>query len=143
MKCIEELGLLRFIGDQMSSLIKSCDEKDRLVIALLILTILSAFVSSMIDNIPFTTAMIPIILQLSEQTQVQRFFRKFKFRLLSIVKNCDLNIFLKLPLEPLVFSLALGSCLGGNGTLIGVSFHVLLFNTFTRSIDQIFFIHRY
>ena len=94
MKSIEELGLLRYLGDHISNLIKSCDEKDRLVIALLILTILSAIISSLIDNIPFTTAMIPIILQLSEQTA--------------------------LPLKPLVFALALGSCLGGNGTLIGV-----------------------
>ncbi len=95
MKCIEELGLLGFLGDNMSDLIKSCNEKDRLAIALVILTVLSAVISSLIDNIPFTTAMIPIILQLSEQTQ--------------------------LPLEPLVYALALGSCLGGNGTLIGAS----------------------
>ncbi len=52
MKCIEELGLLKFIGDEISSLIKECDEVDRLAIALVILTILSAFISSLIDNIP-------------------------------------------------------------------------------------------
>lgn len=70
MKCIEELGLLKYLGDQMSTLIKSCNQEDRLVIALLILTILSAVISSLIDNIPFTTAMIPIIVQLSEQADV-------------------------------------------------------------------------
>ena len=53
MKCIEELGLLKYIGDEISSLIKSCNELDRLVIALLILTILSAIISSLIDNIPY------------------------------------------------------------------------------------------
>lgn len=70
MKCIEELGLLKYLGDQMSTLIKSCNQEDQLVIALLILTILSAVISSLIDNIPFTTAMIPIIVQLSEQADV-------------------------------------------------------------------------
>ena len=71
MKSIEELGLLRYIGELMSNLIKSIsNESDRLVIALLILTLLSALISSLIDNIPFTTAMIPIVLQLSEETNV-------------------------------------------------------------------------
>ncbi len=95
MKCIEELGLLSYLGDLMSGLIKSCNEQDRLVIALATLVILSAVISSLLDNIPFTTAMIPIILQLSEQTN--------------------------LPLKPLVYALSLGSCLGGNGTLVGAS----------------------
>lgn len=52
MKSVEELGLLKYLGDEMSSLIKACDEKDRLVIALAILIILSALTSSLIDNIP-------------------------------------------------------------------------------------------
>ncbi len=35
--------------------------------------------------------------------------------------NQDLN----LPLQPLAWSLALGACLGGNGTLIGASANVV------------------
>ena len=72
MKCIEELGLLKYLGDNMSTLIKACNEEDRLAIALLILTILSAVISSLIDNIPFTTAMIPIVIQLNEQADVNK-----------------------------------------------------------------------
>ncbi|XP_035230140.1 P protein-like [Stegodyphus dumicola] len=32
---------------------------------------------------------------------------------------------MKLPLQPLVYALALGACLGGNGTLIGASANVV------------------
>ncbi len=70
MKSIEQLGLLKYIGDEMATFIKSCEANDRLAIAVLILILVSALFSSLIDNIPFTTAMIPIILQLSEQIDV-------------------------------------------------------------------------
>jgi Na+/H+ antiporter NhaD/arsenite permease-like protein len=67
MKTIEELGLLYEIGELVSNLIKSVENiNDRLVVALAIIILTSAFVSSVIDNIPFTAAMIPIIIQLNE-----------------------------------------------------------------------------
>jgi Na+/H+ antiporter NhaD/arsenite permease-like protein len=75
MRSIEELGLLTFLANHISDLIKSVEDKsDRLVFALLMLILLSALISSLIDNIPFTTAMIPIIIQLSEQADVYIFF---------------------------------------------------------------------
>ena len=71
MRCIEELGLLKFLANLISDLIKAVEnESDRLVFAILMLILVSALISSLIDNIPFTTAMIPIILQLSEQADV-------------------------------------------------------------------------
>lgn len=74
MKALEELGLLNFLADLMSSLIRQVNSNsDRLVFAILVLILISAFISSIIDNIPFTTAMIPIIIQLSEQVQVLKF----------------------------------------------------------------------
>ena len=67
MRSIEELGLLHDIGDIVSNIIKSVDNEDeRLVVAITLIMITSALVSSIIDNIPFTTAMIPIIIQLNE-----------------------------------------------------------------------------
>lgn len=73
MRCVEELGLLKFLANTISDVIKSVEnESDRLVFALLTLIVISALVSSLIDNIPFTTAMIPIIIQLSEQADVIR-----------------------------------------------------------------------
>ena len=48
--------------------------------------------------------------------------RKLSLYLISENLTCDSIILdLELPLPPLVYSLALGACLGGNGTLIGSS----------------------
>lgn len=96
MRCIEELNLLYKIGSSISDVIIGINNKsDRLVIALLIIILVSSLVSSIIDNIPFTTAMIPIIIQLNQT--------------------------IELPLRPMTYALAFGSCLGGNGSLVGAS----------------------
>jgi Na+/H+ antiporter NhaD/arsenite permease-like protein len=60
----------------------------------------SAIASAFIDNIPFVATMIPMIKEMGE---------------LGITD-----------LEPLWWSLALGACLGGNGTLIGASANVIV-----------------
>lgn len=67
--------------------------------SLLILWV-SAIASAFIDNIPFVATMIPMIKDMG-----------------------DLGI---QNLEPLWWSLALGACLGGNGTLIGASANVIV-----------------
>ncbi|MGD0152805.1 MAG: ArsB/NhaD family transporter [Thermacetogeniaceae bacterium] len=59
---------------------------------------LSALASAFFDNIPFTAAMIPIIRDIGALTGI--------------------------PLQPLWWALALGACLGGNGTLIGASANI-------------------
>ncbi|MBM7643868.1 Na+/H+ antiporter NhaD/arsenite permease-like protein [Scopulibacillus daqui] len=61
---------------------------------------LSAIASAFVDNIPFVATMIPLIQQMGE------------------MGINDLN--------PLWWSLALGACLGGNGTLIGASANVIV-----------------
>ena len=61
---------------------------------------LSAIVSAFVDNIPFVATMIPMIKDMG-----------------------DLGI---TNLEPLWWSLALGACLGGNGTLVGASANVVV-----------------
>ena len=45
--------------------------------------------------------------------------------MIPVVKGIAQNVALNLPLQPLVWSLALGACLGGNGTLIGASANVV------------------
>lgn len=67
--------------------------------SLLILWV-SAIASAFVDNIPFVATMIPM---LQEMAQIS-----------------GLN------LEPVWWSLALGACLGGNGTLIGASANVIV-----------------
>ncbi|WP_349305593.1 ArsB/NhaD family transporter [Bacillus sp. FJAT-49736] len=61
---------------------------------------LSAIASAFVDNIPFVATMIPLIEQMG-----------------------SLGIH---DLEPLWWSLALGACLGGNGTLIGASANLIV-----------------
>ena len=73
----------------------------RLAVAILLILWVSGLASAFIDNIPFTTMMIPVVKSLAEDSR------------------------LDLPLKPLVWALALGACLGGNGTLIGASANVV------------------
>ena len=61
---------------------------------------LSAIVSSVLDNIPFVATMIPLIQDMGSMG----------------VSN----------LEPIWWSLALGACLGGNGTLVGASANLIV-----------------
>ncbi len=61
---------------------------------------MSGIFSAFVDNIPFVTAMIPLIKEITHLTGM--------------------------PIDPLWWSLALGTCLGGNGTLIGASANVVV-----------------
>ncbi|HWQ72766.1 MAG TPA: ArsB/NhaD family transporter [Desulfitobacteriaceae bacterium] len=62
---------------------------------------LSAIVSAFLDNIPFTATIIPLIQSIGQ---------------LGGIEN----------LNPVWWSLSLGACLGGNGTLIGASANVIV-----------------
>lgn len=101
MEGLGELGLIDFIGKVTVNIIKNVHEDDQLLVAIILLLWVSAVVSSFIDNIPFTQAMIPVIVKMADSPDV-----------------C-------LPLKPLVWTLAFGACLGGNGTLIGASANVV------------------
>ena len=68
-------------------------------ITMLVLLIGSAVISSFLDNIPFVATMIPILLAM-ESTGMD--------------------------VTPLWWAVSLGACLGGNGSLIGASAHVVL-----------------
>ncbi len=77
----------------------SLTEGDVVLTSMLILW-LSAIVSSVLDNIPFVATMIPLIQNMGAMG----------------VSN----------LEPVWWSLALGACLGGNGTLVGASANLIV-----------------
>uniref|UniRef100_A0A4W3JIX2 OCA2 melanosomal transmembrane protein n=1 Tax=Callorhinchus milii TaxID=7868 RepID=A0A4W3JIX2_CALMI len=101
MEALANLHLIDYIGEQTATLIKSVPEDQRLTVAIILVVWISALASSLIDNIPFTATMIPVLLNLSQ--------------------DADVN----LPVKPLIFALAFGACLGGNGTLIGASANVV------------------
>jgi P protein len=89
MEALTELGLIEWIGRQTVSIILACGESSRLAVAILIILWVSALASAFVDNIPLTTMMVKIVISLAESEA------------------------LGLPLHPLVWSLALGVCLGG------------------------------
>nr|AOW69298.1 pink-eyed dilution-like protein [Salpingoeca urceolata] len=100
MEALAELGLISWIGEQTTDLIESVPESSRLAVAIILVLWISAIASSFVDNIPFTAAMIPVIKSICNDAE-------------------------ELPLRPLVWALAFGACLGGNGTLIGASANVV------------------
>jgi len=64
---LEQLGVMDFIGGQVAIMIVQVQAgKARLTVAILLIIWVSAIVSAFIDNIPYTTAMIPIVTSLSE-----------------------------------------------------------------------------
>ncbi|XP_029004352.1 P protein [Betta splendens] len=101
MEALAQLQLIDYIGEQTALLIKAVPEDQRLAIAIILVMWVSALASSLIDNIPFTATMIPVLINLSQDADVD------------------------LPVKPLIFALAMGACLGGNGTLIGASANVV------------------
>jgi Na+/H+ antiporter NhaD/arsenite permease-like protein len=71
----------------------------------------SAFASAFIDNIPYVATMNPLIVDMAKQLWPD-------LSGLSLLHHADLM--------PLWWSLALGACLGGNGTAIGASANVIV-----------------
>ncbi|KAK9401874.1 P protein [Crotalus adamanteus] len=89
---LAHLHLIEYIGEQTALLIKVVPEEQRLTVAIILILWVSALASSLIDNIPFTATMIPVLLNLSQDPEVN------------------------LPVKPLIFALAIGACLGGSIT---------------------------
>ncbi|MGQ9711012.1 MAG: SLC13 family permease [Anaerolineae bacterium] len=73
----------------------------------------SALASGIVDNIPYTVTMIPLVESLGQA----------------------------MPVMPLWWSLALGACLGGNATLVGASANVVVASLAERSGHPIRFWH--
>lgn len=90
-----KVGVIEFIAVESLRLTQG----NTAMTAMLVLW-LSAIASAVVDNIPFVTAMIPLIKSIGHLTGM--------------------------PLDPLWWSLALGACLGGNGTLVGASANVVV-----------------
>jgi Na+/H+ antiporter NhaD/arsenite permease-like protein len=67
-------------------------------IAALVVLWMSAIISAIVDNIPYTITMIPLIQEIGQ----------------------TMNI------EPLIWALALGACFGGNATIVGASANVVV-----------------
>ncbi|MGQ9688137.1 MAG: SLC13 family permease [Desulfobaccales bacterium] len=91
----EETGLIQVIAEWVEDM-----SRGSLIVAVLMVLWVSALASAAIDNIPFTATMLPIIAFLNET-----------------IPGAESGI--------LWWSLALGACFGGNGTMIGASANVV------------------
>lgn len=101
MEALSRLGLIEWIGRLTHDVIMSVGQESRLAVAILLIMWVSAVVSAFVDNIPLTTMMIRIATNLADNSE------------------------LALPLQPLIWALSFGACLGGNGTLFGSSSNIV------------------
>lgn len=92
---VEASGLLDLVGGHLATFAGS---PDRLLLAALLLMWVAALLSAIVDNIPFTVTMIPIVTALQAQG---------------------------IEVAPLWWALALGVGLGGNATHIGATANVI------------------
>ena len=74
----------------------------------------SALASAFLDNIPFVATMIPLIKSMGELSQIN--------------------------IMPLWWALALGACLGGNGTLVGASANVIASGMLSKHGEKLSFL---
>ncbi|MBI4642577.1 MAG: ArsB/NhaD family transporter [Deltaproteobacteria bacterium] len=91
----EETGLIQIIAEWVKDV-----SRGNLTAAIILILWVSAIASAFVDNIPFTATMLPIIAFLNQT-----------------IPGAESGV--------LWWSLALGACLGGNGTMIGASANVV------------------
>ena len=110
-KGIEEAGVLRILADRVIQLTGG----DIAITAMAILWV-SAIASAIVDNIPFVATMIPMIKSMAPSFGGAE------------------------QLMPLWWSLALGACLGGNGSLVGASANLIVAGFAERAGHRIRFL---
>lgn len=109
------IGGLEEVGilDELAMRLVLYTEGDLPKTSMLILWI-TGVLSGFVDNIPFVAAMIPVILELKEYGMTN--------------------------LDPIWWSLALGACLGGNGTLLGSSSNLVVAGLAIKEKENISFL---
>ena len=107
----EETGLIQVIANWVKDV-----SGGNLTAAIIIVLWVSAIASAFIDNIPFTATMLPIVAFLNQT-----------------IPGAESGV--------LWWSLALGACLGGNGTMIGASANVVTVGLAEKAGYHISFMH--
>lgn len=92
---LEHLGVIHMLAQNMFAVVG-----DHFRILSMLLIWASGFISAVIDNVPYTAAVIPLVREVAQ------------------IGGFDAT--------PLWWSLALGACLGGNGTLVGASANLVM-----------------
>jgi Na+/H+ antiporter NhaD/arsenite permease-like protein len=107
-EAVVEVGLIEIVADSALELTGG-----DLNLTSVLLIWFSAIASGIVDNIPYTATMIPIVESLGQV----------------------------MPVIPLWWSLALGACLGGNLTIVGAAANVIVVNLAEKSGHPISFKH--
>lgn len=92
---LEHLGIIRLAATFLVQVVG-----DHFRVLSIILIWASGFLSAIVDNVPYTAAMIPLVRDIAQLGGMDP--------------------------TPLWWSLALGACLGGNGTLVGASANLVM-----------------
>jgi Na+/H+ antiporter NhaD/arsenite permease-like protein len=87
---------------------------DNLMLMVILILVGSAILSSFLDNIPFVATMIPLLKSVGAMSAIS--------------------------ITPLWWALALGACLGGNGTLVGASANVIASGMLSKHGHKLSFI---
>jgi Na+/H+ antiporter NhaD/arsenite permease-like protein len=105
----EETGLIQFMAEWVGEV-----SRGNLTIAVIMVLWVSAIASAFVDNIPFAVTMLPIVAFLNQT-----------------IPGAANGV--------LWWALALGACLGGNGTMIGASANVITVSMAEKAGYQISF----
>lgn len=119
---LEHNGVLNLLAKSAMAL-----SGNNLFLMCAIVLCVSALISAFLDNIPFVITMIPIIKDIVTQFSQHAAYSNPELAQAHIA-------------YPLWWSLALGSCLGGNGSLIGASANILVSKIGEKNNSHISFI---
>jgi Na+/H+ antiporter NhaD/arsenite permease-like protein len=122
---VVKLGLVRFLAQQALDLTAG----NLLATALLILVV-SAVLSAIIDNIPYVATMNVLVIEMARELYPE-----------AAASGDPLAILQHPDVLPFWWALALGACLGGNGTAIGASANVVVCGIAERARHPIPFLH--
>lgn len=112
-----ETGAIHIVGDYIFKVTRG-----NVFSATFVILWFSAFTSAIVDNIPFVVTMIPLVKNMGPRMAEH------------------MHIALPLVMAPLWWALALGACLGGNGTVIGSSVNLVVAGMAQKSGYKITFL---
>ncbi|WHZ28891.1 MAG: putative anion permease [Nitrospira sp.] len=115
-----KVGVIRYLADQLVTVTRG-----NLTGSTMAVLWGSAILSAVVDNIPYVAAMNPLIIDLARSLHPEM------TDYVALVHQPDII--------PLWWALALGACLGGNGTIIGASANVVIVDIARKSGYRITF----
>jgi len=115
-----KVGVIRYLADQLVTVTRG-----NLTGSTMAVLWGSAILSAVVDNIPYVAAMNPLIVDLARSLHPEM------TDYVALVHQPDII--------PLWWALALGACLGGNGTIIGASANVVIIDIARKSGYRITF----